>query len=64
MQPAAIIIFDMTLFLAIAALIKWKRRRALNTVRINRGLRGYVTATGTAPLPGPEDTPGEDLVPA
>ena len=64
MQPAAIAIFDVTLFLAITALIMWKRRRDLATARVNRGLRGYVAAKSTVRLPGPEVTHGENLIPA
>jgi hypothetical protein len=64
MQPTVIAIFDVTLFLAIAALIKWKRRRDWNIARVNRGLRGYVTAKSTARLPGPEETHAGDLIPA
>src|ERR1019366_6662768 len=63
MQPAAIAIFDVTLFLAITALIIWKRRRDLATARVNRGLRGYVAAKSTVRLPGPEVTHGENLIP-
>ena len=63
MQPAAIAIFDVTLFLAITALIMWKRRRDLNAARVNRGLRGYVTARSTVRLPAPQETHGEDLIP-
>jgi hypothetical protein len=63
MQPAAIAIFDVTLFLAITALIMWKRRRDLNAARVNRGLRGYVTAKSAVLLSGREETHGENLLP-
>ena len=63
MQPAAIAIFDVTLFLAITALIMWKRRRDLATARVNRGLRGYVAAKSAVLLSGPEETHGENLLP-
>jgi LPXTG-motif cell wall-anchored protein len=63
MQPAAIAVFGATLFLALAALITWKRRRDLNAARVNRGLRGYVAARSAVQLPGPEETHGENLIP-
>jgi hypothetical protein len=63
MQPAAIAIFDVTLFLAITALIIWKRRRDLNAARVNRGLRGYVEAKGAIRLAVREETRGENLLP-
>ena len=46
MQAQEIVYFGATLFLALVALIKWKRRRDLASERINRGLRGYVAAKG------------------
>jgi hypothetical protein len=63
MQPAIIAIFDVTLFLALTALIMWKRRRDLNASRVNRGLRGYVTARSAILLSGPEETHRENLLP-
>src|ERR1017187_3761737 len=48
MTPAAIAYFSATLFLAFTTLIKWKRRRGLIAARLNRGLRGYVEAKGSA----------------
>jgi hypothetical protein len=48
MTPAAIAYFSATLFLAFTTLIKWKRRRGLIAARLNRGLRGYVDAKGSA----------------
>jgi hypothetical protein len=63
MQPAEIAIFAMTMFLALTALIMWKLRRDLNTARVNRGLRGYVTARSAVLLSGPEETHGENLLP-
>lgn len=42
MQPTEIAYFTGTLFLALATLIKWKRRRDTIATRLNRGLRGYV----------------------
>ncbi len=44
MQAQEIVYFGVTLFLALVALIKWKRRRDLAVERVNRGLRGYVAA--------------------
>ena len=64
MQPAAIAIFAVPLFLALTALTMWKHRRDLNTARVNRGLRGYVAAKSTVPLSEPEETHGENLIPA
>jgi hypothetical protein len=59
--------FGVTLFLALVALIKWKRRRDLATARVNRGLRGYVAAEGpaegTAEVPAAEETQKESLLP-
>jgi hypothetical protein len=54
MQPAEIVYFTGTLFLALAALIKWKRHRDVGAARVNRGLRGYVSGTSTIRLPQPE----------
>jgi hypothetical protein len=48
MTPAAIAYFSATLFLTLTTLTKWKRRRALIAARLNRGLRGYVDAKGSA----------------
>jgi hypothetical protein len=64
MQPTEIIGFGATMFLALAALIKWKRRRDLVAARLNRGLRGYVDGTGAIVVPVPEKTPAENLIPA
>ena len=64
MQPTEITYFTVTLFLALAALIKWKRRRDVNAARLNRGLRGYVAAKSTVRLPRPDETHGENLIPA
>lgn len=44
MLPAELICFATTLFLALAALISWKRRRDLVQARLTKGLRGYVAA--------------------
>jgi hypothetical protein len=37
-----IAVFAITLFLALAALLNWRRRRYEISLRLNRGLRGYV----------------------
>jgi hypothetical protein len=64
MQPTEVIYFTVALFLALAALIKWKRRRDLIAARLNRGLRGYVEAKHADPLPGQGTTHPESLIPA
>lgn len=56
MQSEEIVYFGATLFLALVALIKWKRRRDLATARVNRGLRDYVAAKGTVEGRGAEET--------
>jgi hypothetical protein len=63
MQPAEIAIFAVTLFLALAALIQWKRRRDASAARVNRGLRGYVAAKSAILPPGPGETRREDPIP-
>ena len=55
MQAQEIVYFGATLFLALVALIKWKRRRDLASERINRGLRGYVAAKGNLEPTGVEE---------
>jgi hypothetical protein len=64
MSHAEIIYFTVTMFLALAALIKWKHRRDVIAARVNRGLRGYASAMSTVGLAMPEETRGEDLIPA
>lgn len=54
MQAQEIVYFGVTLFLALVALIKWKRRRDLASERVNRGLRGYVAAKGNLEPAGVE----------
>ena len=44
MLPAEIAYFAITLFLALAFLIAWKRRHTTLNARLNKGLRGYVAA--------------------
>jgi hypothetical protein len=63
MRPQEIVYFGATLFLALVALIKWKRRRDLAAARVNRGLRGYVAAEVTVEPPAAEETQGKNLIP-
>ena len=60
MQAQEIIYFGVTLFLALVALIKWKRRRDLACERVNRGLRGYVAAKGNLEHAVTEEVPREN----
>jgi hypothetical protein len=66
MSRSEIVYFAVTLFLALVALIMWKRRRDLAAARVNRGLREYaakaiVEAPATQETQG--ETPGENLIP-
>ena len=63
MKPQDTVYFGATLFLALVALVKWKRRRDLAAERVNRGLRGYVAAEVTVDHPKAEETQGENLIP-
>jgi len=51
MPPIEFTFFSVTLFLALVALLEWKRRRMVARQRVSRGLRGYV-AHRTAPPEG------------
>ena len=62
-QTAEITYLIVTLLLALALMIKWKRQGAI-AARLNRGLLGYVVARSTVQLSEPEDTRGEDLISA
>ena len=42
MSPAEFTFFSVTLFLALVALLEWKRRRDLVRQRVSKGLRGFV----------------------
>ena len=42
MSPIEFTLFSVTLFLALVALLEWKRRRMVARQRVRRGLRGYV----------------------
>ncbi len=48
MSPTEFTFFSVTLFLALVALLEWKRRRMLARQRVSRGLRGYVAKRSTA----------------
>jgi predicted negative regulator of RcsB-dependent stress response len=63
MLQTEITYFTLTMFLALAVLIKWKYRRDVNAARMNRGLRGYAAAMSAVGLAGPEETRGENLFP-
>lgn len=65
MLPTEILYFTVTLFLALAVLVQWKRRRDLIAARLSRGLSGYV-ATRRLPRrrPVPEKSPNENLITA
>jgi hypothetical protein len=62
MQVSGIVYFATTLFAALAALAKWKRRRDLKIERVNRGLRSYVVADRTEEPNLPADTSGADAL--
>ena len=53
-MAATIALFGITLFLALVALARWKRRRDLVRERMNSKLRGYV-AFENAVQPGEPD---------
>ncbi|MGD0773537.1 MAG: hypothetical protein ABSC05_12015 [Candidatus Solibacter sp.] len=64
MKPVEIVYFGTAMFLALATLIKWKRRREVIAARLNRGLRGYVAGKSAALLPEEQKPPSENLIPA
>ena len=64
MLPTEIAYFAVLMFLALAALIKWKRRRDETAARLRRGLCGYVAANREVRASGPKDTEEEALVTA
>ena len=45
MSPTESLIFSVTLFLALVALLEWKRRRLAVQQKMRRGLRDYVVNT-------------------
>jgi predicted DNA-binding transcriptional regulator len=49
MPPIEFTFFSVTLFLALVALLLWKRRRMLARERVSKGLKGYVASTPVAP---------------
>jgi hypothetical protein len=64
MLPTEIVYFAVLMFLALATLIAWKRRRDETAARLNRGLCGYVAANRTVPVTEPKDTAEESLITA
>ena len=63
MPSVHIVYFVVALFLALAVLIQWKRRRDLMSARVSRGLRGYVDTKRVVRVEEP-GKPGERLIPA
>jgi hypothetical protein len=65
MLPTEIAYFTVTLFLALAVLIEWKRRRYVAAARLNRGLAGYVATRRKRPVRAAvtEETETESLIP-
>jgi hypothetical protein len=65
MLPAEIAYFAVTLFLALAVLFEWKRRRYVAAARLKRGLAGYVAARRKGPVRAAvsEATEAESLIP-
>jgi hypothetical protein len=64
MLPTEILYFTVTMFLALAILIKWKRRRDEIAARLNRGLSGYVATKRKSWRPATAEPPAESLIPA
>jgi hypothetical protein len=66
MLPAEMVYLTVTLSLALAALIHWKRRHDAAAKRLNRGLAGYIATKRKRPLRTPvtNETESEDLIPA
>ncbi|HJZ98478.1 MAG TPA: hypothetical protein VKE70_18335 [Candidatus Solibacter sp.] len=48
MSPTEFTFFSVTLFLALVALLEWKRRRDLVRQRVSKGLRGFVANQASA----------------
>ena len=57
MAVAEIGLFGVTLFLALVALMRWKRRRDLVRQRMTSKLRGYVATENAANPASPEEMP-------
>ena len=55
--------FSVAMFLALAVLLNWKRRRDVVAARLNRGLCGYAATRTTAQPAAPDGTHGENLIP-
>jgi hypothetical protein len=70
MLPTEIVYFTVLMFLALAALIKWKHRRDETAAKLRRGLCGYVAASRTArvpvqpPVSEPKDAEQQSLITA
>ena len=62
MSPTEFTFFSVTLFLALVALLEWKRRREVVRKRLSRGLKGFVANTPPAPVSEiePEDDASRD----
>ena len=60
MTPTEMTFFSVTLFLALVALLEWKRRRFIVRQRMKRGLRGYVANSSKAPQATDEEAHSED----
>ncbi|HTP30734.1 MAG TPA: hypothetical protein VMJ75_01080 [Candidatus Acidoferrales bacterium] len=58
-MAATIGLFGITLFMALIALMRWKRRRDLVRERMNSKLRGYV-AIENGSQSGKSDEPAKD----
>ena len=68
MLPTEIVYFTVLMFLALAALIKWKHRRDETAAKLRRGLCGFVAASRTVavrpPAPAPKDAEEQSLMTA
>jgi hypothetical protein len=62
MVPIELTFFSVTLFLALVALLEWKRRRMKIQERVNKGLKGYVASTPTTPEHPETDSPKDVFV--
>jgi hypothetical protein len=61
MLPMEIVFFSVTLFLALVALMHWKRRRTLVRQRLSRGLKEYANRTAAGSNDSEEEEHGESL---
>jgi hypothetical protein len=62
MLPTELTLFAIMLFLALVALLEWKRRRLVVRQRMNRGLRDFVANTPPAPETEDADSAGDSLM--